>query len=129
MSAMSPRRPRRRFGGSPPASARRRPRWIGCGPLSFAVSSSASRSSNAGMVVVLARDAEESVSSDSGAREVGPLRGVSLAAGSLTLESPDDAVVGSADDAAVGAGSAVSLVASSSTGSDGVEAASAASRC
>ena len=48
--------------------------------------------------MVLARDAEDSVSSDSGAREVGPLRSVSLAAVSLTLEPLDDAVVGASTD-------------------------------
>ncbi|MET0352464.1 MAG: hypothetical protein ABW038_00770 [Plantibacter flavus] len=87
------------------------------------------------MVMVLARDTDDSVSSDSGAREVDPLKGVALAAGSPTLESPDDAAVeGASTDVAstdlepAGAGSAVSLAASSSTGSGGVEAASAASR-
>ena len=71
-----------------------------------------------GQALFLARDAEDSVSSDSGAREVGPLRGVSLAAGSPALDSTDDgAVEGASTDAC------------SSTASDGVEAASAASRC
>jgi len=85
--------------------------------------------------MVLARDTDDSVSSDSGPREVDPLEGVALGAGSPTLESPDDAAVeGASTDVAstdlepAGAGPAVSLAASSSTGSGGVEAASAASR-